>query len=154
MVLRLQPGHVHNCKLRTMGFYSSTFNKAFELWQSNGFAPPGPPGNSGRSSAAPTRPASATTCSGGGRDGLGIRAFFLGTRILEGAPHAARGGAGAAPSPKTTTPANQRAHSHYLLHALCQAGGEQYRRPSGVPVVSERTPGSQIAAGGLDETRG
>jgi hypothetical protein len=32
---------------------SCTSDRAYGLWQSNGFSPPGPPGNSGRSSATP-----------------------------------------------------------------------------------------------------
>jgi hypothetical protein len=99
--------------------------------KSNGFAPPGPPGNRGRSSATPARP------SGAAPEGLpGYRAFFVGTRIEE-AHHV---GAGAAPPPNP--PPRPASGSHRLPNTLCQVG-EQYG-PSIAPFARARCPFSPL----------
>jgi hypothetical protein len=123
---------------------SCTFDKAYGLWQSRCFAPPGLPGTGTGGVAKPSR----TGLPGQARssDGLGTaRLLFLASRIEE-APHAPRVGAGAAaPPPKTTiTPTNQRLTPHRLLHTLGQVG-EQYG-PSIAPFAraSARCPFSPL----------
>jgi hypothetical protein len=104
VVLRLPPGHVHSCYGLLLAHPTGLVNRgkatAFLLLAFPGGAA------SGRSSAIP---ASGRTFRGSpGRPRH--RAFFLGTRMEEAPPAPSRecGGAGAAPLPKTTTPANQR----------------------------------------------
>jgi hypothetical protein len=82
--------HRHLATCATRGFF---LHSRHGLWvvKSNGFAPPGPPGNMGANLAIPARP------SGGAPEGLGTARFpKAGTRIEE-APHAPHVGAGAAP---------------------------------------------------------
>ena len=92
------------------------------MWQSNGFSPPGHLALTGTGGVAqPSRPGPAPKAR--------APRVFLATPIEE-APHAASGGAGAAPPAITTTPANQRL-TLPSTHALGQAG-EQYG-PSTAP---------------------
>jgi hypothetical protein len=101
---------------------------------SNGFAPPGPPGNRRRDSVIPPR------SSGGApkaRPGPGHRAFFFATRIEE-APHAPRVGAGAE-SPPPKPPPRPTGGSHCLGCHLGRASDGWQGPPEG-PNARARQP--------------
>jgi hypothetical protein len=91
--------------------------------KSNGFAPPGPPGNRGRSSATPARP------SGAAPEGLpGYRAFFVGTRIEE-AHHARRMWALVQLRPQTHHPDQPAAHTAFKTHCARLVSNMGHRSP-------------------------
>jgi hypothetical protein len=117
---------------------ASASDCACGLWQSNGFSPRAPPGNSGRSSAIPARP-SATVA-----DGLGgaPRVFLRHSNRRSARPRAACG-RWCSSTPQTHRPDQPAApRTAFQTHWASQVG-EQYG-PSIAPFARARCPFSPL----------